>query len=69
MLGGDRRTIDGISPSTDQFGGIVQNAWRTSGTIQGSEGAKFVAVAIGSTASIIVGGPMGSSAGMVWSAH
>ena len=44
-------------------------SWRTSGTIQGSEGAKFVAVAIGSTASIIVGGPMGSSAGMVWSAH
>jgi len=42
------------------------NSWRTSGTIQGSEGAKFVAVAIGSTASIIVGGPMGSSAGMVW---
>jgi len=41
-------------------------SWRTSGTIQGSEGAKFVAVATGSTASIIVGGPMGSSAGMVW---
>ena len=41
-------------------------SWRASGTIQGSEGTRFVAVAIGSTASIIVGGAVGSPSGMVW---
>ena len=41
-------------------------SWRSSGSIQGSEGMKFVAVAIGSTASIVVGGATGSPSGVVW---
>jgi hypothetical protein len=40
--------------------------WRSAGTIPGADGTRFVAVAIGSTASIIVGGAVGSPSGMVW---
>ena len=40
--------------------------WQSSGSIDGAEGTKFVAVAIGSTASIIVGGAVGSPSGVVW---
>jgi len=41
-------------------------SWRSTGTIQGSEDMKFVAAAIGSTASIIVGGAAGTPSGVVW---
>jgi len=41
-------------------------SWRSAGTIPGSEGMKFVAVAIGSAASIIVGGAAGTPSGVVW---
>ena len=41
-------------------------SWRSAGTIPGAEGMKFVAVAIGPAASIIVGTAAGSPAGKVW---
>jgi len=41
-------------------------SWRSAGTIQGSEDMRFVAVAIGSTASVIVGGAAGTPSGVVW---